>query len=486
MISIARKMAKHVWLRLVRHSDQRQRQRLGMQNRDLTPEFWDAAVGLDGHLVIGGCDVVRLAAQYGTPLHVVDRERLRKNYVDFLGIFRRHYPHVDVFYSYKTNPLPGVLHALHEFGAGAEVISHFELWLALKLGVLPDRVIFNGPAKTESALALAVSRDVGLINVDNIAEIDTIQRLASAADRVQKVGVRVITSVGWSAQFGLSIRDGSAWEAFKRAKSCPNLDPCALHFHLGTGIKDIDIYLQAIREVLEFADDLHGKLHINIRIFDFGGGFGVPTVRTFSSADMRLMKNGFSPRVMDVEAAPQLASYAALIAELFLEYRKLKGHEDPVIIFEPGRAITSNAQTLLLRVLAVKPAREGKYNIILDGGQNVATPPTFEYHEILPASKMHETRNMFYDLFGPLCYPADVLCIHKPMPQLDPGDVVAVMDAGAYFIPNQKNFSNPRCAAVMVDSGTAKLIRKRESFKDIIHLDDFEEKAGLNLVIDTE
>jgi diaminopimelate decarboxylase len=472
MIALARKTAKQLWLSLTRRADERRRHELGMQDCDLAPELWDASVNDKGHLVLGGLDAVDLADELGTPLHVVDKGRLRQNYIDFRESFRRHYPHVEIGYSYKTNPLPGVLRSLHDFGASAEVISHFELWLALELGVPPERVIFNGPAKTTPGLSLAVSRGVGLINIDNLNEIDTIQHLASDFGRIQKIGVRVITSVGWSSQFGLSIRHGAARKAFEVALQCGNIEPCGLHIHLGTGIKDLRTYVQAVREVLDFANELRDQLKIEIRFFDFGGGFGVPTVRPFSLADSRLMANGYSPLVMDIATSSRLGNYGSSIAELFLKYRPLRGHDDPLLIFEPGRAVTSSAQTLLLRVLAIKPTTSGRSNVILDGGKNVAMPTGYEYHEILPASKMLETRSASCDLFGPLCHPGDVLCIQKRMPRFEPGDVVAVMDAGAYFVPNQMNFSNPRPSAVMIHEGSAEVIRRRECFEDIVRLDD--------------
>lgn len=471
MIGYARKTAKHLWLWWACQADKRQRKRLGMENRDLTPDLWGAGIGSNGHLTIGGCDAVDLARQYGTPLFVVDMERLKKNYSDFLSAFQRPYPHVEVYYSYKTNPLPGALAALHELGAGAEVVSHFELWLALELGVAPERVIFNGPAKTEEALALAISRGIQLINIDNVGEIDAIERLACKAGRKQNVGVRVVTSVGWSSQFGLSIRAGAALNAFQRALQCRNLEPCGLHVHLGTGIKDMGIYLHALTEVFEFANELRDRHGIKIRFFDFGGGFGVPTVRPFSATDVRLMANGLAPAVIDVDASPGLASYGSSIVELFMKYRPPAGQEDPVMIFEPGRAVTSSAQTLLLTVLSVKPKDANGGSVILDGGRNVAMPPAFEYHEVLAASRMLESPSAPCDLFGPLCHPGDVLCLQKRLPKLEPGDVVAVMDAGAYFIPNQMNFCNPRPGAVMVRQGMAELTRNRESFEDIVRLD---------------
>jgi diaminopimelate decarboxylase len=472
MIGLARKTASGLLLQLARRAERRRRQRLGMLDRDLTPDLWGAEVSSEGHLVIGGCDTVRLAETYGTPLLVVDEDRLRGNYAGFLETFRRHYPRVEIGYSYKTNPLPGVLRVLHEIGASAEVISHFELWLALELGMPGERVIFNGPAKTPEALALAVASGVRLINIDNTGEIDVIQRLAAASNRIQKVGLRLITSVGWSSQFGLSIRTGAARGAFEQVRRCSNLDPCGLHIHLGTGIKNVAVYVQAIREVLEFARDIRHEMGVEIRFFDFGGGFGVPTVRPFESTDARLMANGYPPLAIDTGASPRLESYAVAIASLLREHAPAGDGEDPMMIFEPGRAVTSSSQTLLLRVLAVKAADGGGHRVILDGGKNLAMPPGYEYHEVLAASKLGDAPRGSYDLFGPLCHPGDVLCVQKRLPHLEPGDVVAVMDAGAYFVPNQMNFSNPRCGAVIVRSGSARMIRRHETFEDIVRRDD--------------
>src|SRR5262249_18305947 len=156
---------------------QGRRRRLHMVASDLSPALWDGVVSDAGHLVIEGCDLQELAKTHGTPLYVVNRSRLRHNFLEFRDSFRRCHPRVEVGYSYKTNPLPAVLASLHEFGAWAEVISHFELWLAFRLGVAPDRIVFNGPGKTEAALELAVSRGVHMINIDNFDEMAVIQRI---------------------------------------------------------------------------------------------------------------------------------------------------------------------------------------------------------------------------------------------------------------------------------------------------------------------
>src|SRR5215471_7715292 len=243
------------WLkrRVLRHMAARndaRRRALG-QVRGLSPEAWGAGVSANGHLLIGGCDVVELAREFGTPLYVVDERKLRGDYQRFIDGFRKFYPKTEVGYSYKTNPLPEAIRVLHDCGALAEAISHFELWLALRLGVAPANIIFNGPAKTPAAVELAVQRRIKLINIDSLHEIETVAAAAARLGVRQPVGIRVVTSVGWQAQFGLRLRTGEARRAFERMLQLPQLVPVGLHVHLGTGLKHVPTYLQAIRDMLE-------------------------------------------------------------------------------------------------------------------------------------------------------------------------------------------------------------------------------------------
>jgi diaminopimelate decarboxylase len=471
-VGYARKLAKQIYLSAVHKAVEKERINAHAGKYSLSPHWWSISGSNSNCLKIQGCDIKELTEKYGTPLYVIDKHRLLSDFNNFYNSFRENYPNVIVGYSYKTNPLPGVLSALHEAGAYAEVISEFELWLALKLGVAPENIIFNGPSKTTKSLECAVSNKIMIINIDGHAEIDTIDDLAKKYDHKQQVGVRLVTSVGWSSQFGLNIKNGSAYEAFKRLKAKNHVKPCGLHLHLGTGLKDIDTYLQAIKEVLDFAQILKTQLDIDIAYFDFGGGYGVPTVRPLTVTDTRMIANGLPIATFDPGQSPKLSDYSKKITTLFTQYYPQQGDEAPWIIFEPGRAITSSSQSLLLSVLAIKNGIDKIKNVILDGGKNITMPLAYEYHEIFPATKMAEDSSEFYNLYGPLCHPSDIIFLMKKLPKLEVGDVLAVMDAGAYFVPNQMNFSNPRPAAVIVDNGQHELIRNRESFDNIVELDN--------------
>ena len=469
MLKQLKRTLKSAVLREFHRRNELLRERLG-QVDGISPAAWGASRNGAGELVIGDCGVAALAREFGTPLYIVDKARLKADYDNFIGSFRNIYPRVEVGYSYKTNPLPGVLAELHRFGALAEVISHFELWLALRLGVPPGRILFNGPGKTSEAIELAVREGVSLINIDSLAEIDDIANAAVRWSRQQVVGVRIVTSVGWSAQFGLSLQSGDAFEAFRRIATHPNLTASGLHFHLGTGIREAPIYLKAVREMLDFAQRLKSELKIEIMHFDLGGGFGVPTVRPMSIWDQRLMANGMPPGPVDTDAAARPRDYSQRIIELVRQYYPVEDASLPTIYFEPGRALSSQAQCLILKVLAIKTSGGGRPKVILDGGKNIAMPTGYELHELLPVNIATDLR-LQTDFFGPLCHPGDQLYVAKPFPQLTPGDLVAVMDAGAYFVPNQMNFSHARPAAIMIAEGRPHVLRDRESFGDVVRLD---------------
>ena len=470
MLRAPKQLIKKVLIAAVHVRNERERRRLGQEN-GIAPAAWDATVGEAGNLLIGGVDVAALADEYGTPLHVVNHSRLLADYERFESSFKSLYPSIAIGYSYKTNPLPGVIRALHGAGALAEVISHFELWLALELGVPAERIIFNGPGKTRDAIELAVRHGIGMLNVDGIGEVDEIARAARTTERNQHVGVRIITSVGWSSQFGLGISSGDAMEAFRRIRRHKHLLPTGLHLHLGTGIRDVAIYLQAVRETLEFARAVRSEMGIHITQLDLGGGFGVPTVRPFTEWDTRLILNGRPPGPVDVAAAARPADYARAIIDLVRSYYP-GADNSPTVIFEPGRALTSSSQCLVLRVLAIKEDRSGVRNVILDGGKNIAMPTGYEWHELLAVTGAADVRDSCYNFYGPLCHPGDLHFRSKTFRTLNAGDLVAIMDAGAYFIPNQMNFSNPRPAVVMVRDGQTLLLRQRESFQDIVRLDE--------------
>ena len=468
MLSAAKSLVKHSVIRwLIRQEEQARRL------QPLVPDLWSCGQNDEGHLTVNGISVKELADRYGTPLHVLHEQNLLSTYNEFLASFKAVYPEVVLATSYKTNPVPHVLKTLHAAGSHAEVISHFELWLALKLGVPGEKIILNGPGKGEEALRLAVEQRVRIINIDGPGEIAKIARFARELGVQQHVGLRVITSVGWSSQFGLSIESGAAESAFQQILDYPELIPGGLHLHLGTGIQNIETYTRAVQELIEFAGRLKTNYGIEIAVFDLGGGFGVPTVRGKTDWDTRMISLGYPSRQAIPGAVPRPADFARALSPLFERLGEMASSSAaaPTVILEPGRAITSSAQILLLSVIGKKRGPNEKQYLMVDGGKNITLPLEWETHQIFAASRLGRDSSILHDVFGPLCHPGDIIVKNQAFPELEEGDVLAIMDAGAYFIPNQMVFSNPRPPIVSVHNGGCTVVRKRETFEDIVQAD---------------
>jgi diaminopimelate decarboxylase len=443
-------------------------------SKALSFSLWGLNVNRKGHLTIGGCDSVELAEKYGTPIFVVDKERLIKNFKEFYKSFSAHGIDFQIFYSYKTNPVPGVLKVLHDCGAGAEVISPFELWLALRLGVDPEMIIYNGPNKSEEGLRLAIEKHIKLININSFNEITKIENIAKELGVRPRVGVRISTSGGWGNQFGFDVLSDDAYKAFERLCCTPTLQfHGSIHVHLGSGIKSTSIYEAAIENVCDLMQVIKNKLGISIRHLDFGGGFGLPTVRSVNGIEMRLHHDFFKPYLPpDADAAPSIELFiqkiVAKVKKKCAEYRL----ELPVIIIEPGRAITGNAQILLSRIGDLKTGKDGYQIALTDAGINLTHPMSWEYHEIFAANKMNDEYNQFYGIAGPICTPMDLFVKNKQLPLLEVGDILSIMDAGAYFTSFSTNFSFPKPAVLMVAEGKSWVIREKEKYEDMTQLDN--------------
>ena len=201
--------------------------------RDLPLSMWDLAVNDAGHLSLRGTDLVGLTEQWGSPLHVVDLHALDAIAGAAMAPFVAGRG-ADIFYSYKTNPVAGVLDRLHRHGIGAEVISAYELWLALRLGVAPERIIYNGPAKSDESLRVAIRRRICLVNANSAAEVDRIARIA-AEERVEaNVGIRVALASTWTGQFGIAAGSTTMVDAVRgRAQAARFVRLVGLHVHRG-------------------------------------------------------------------------------------------------------------------------------------------------------------------------------------------------------------------------------------------------------------
>lgn len=457
--------------RIVRNiASQTLQKRVGMR-QDLLPALWDMSYE-DTALTLHGISLERILEQYGSPVHLLSTEKLRQN-AHAMMYGHQQNKLLNVYYSYKTHPIPRVLQLLHSYGVGAEVISPYELWLALHLGVDPQKIIYNGPAKSDASIETAISRGIRLLNVNHREELERFAKISRQVGKKANIAIRLIFAKGWSGQFGLGVDTGEALAVYRQALAMPELNVIGVHCHRGVlfdGLDDMAGYLQGIKD---FLDTLHSEFDFHPEILDVGGSIGIPTVRSFSDFDKKLSET-FRIEVREPEPQnyPTLEDFAEYIHKDLTGYFKRVNRSLPELAVEPGRAITGNTQTLLTRVVDTKETAESFTYGILDAGISVAEIVKYEFHQVFPLQKKSHNLSQLYRLVGPICHMGDTLYPAWRLPQLTKGDAIAIMDSGAYFAPEARAFSFPKPGIVGLNNdGTSFVIRKSDTFESIIHMD---------------
>ncbi|RLG58312.1 MAG: diaminopimelate decarboxylase [Candidatus Hydrothermarchaeota archaeon] len=408
------------------------------------------------HLTIGNVDVVELVDRFGTPLYVIDEQRVRQRYGEFYQAFAKAYPRVKVMYSYKANTSLAVLHILRQEGAGADVVSGGELYLALQVGLKPKDIMFTGNNKTNEELELAVDSEV-IINLDSIHEIHRLERICKEKGKKVEISFRVNPAISpethphlatglRESKFG--IQESEVLQAYKLANSSEYLEIKGIHMHIGSQITSTKPYEEAVEKLL----DLVGMLKdngIELSFIDIGGGVGIRykkeskyiTPEELASAIVPIIKN-------------KIKEYSLRTPSLFLE---------------PGRYIVGDAGILLTRVTTIKQGF--KKFVGIDAGFNVLMRPVLyqAYHEVIVANKVNAKAKEKVDIAGNICESGDILARDRELPEVEEGDIIAFLDAGAYGIVMASRYnSRPLPAEVLVNNGKYEVIRERESYNDLI------------------
>lgn len=447
--------------------------RLAPRGRQLSPLLWGLDTTPDGELRLGTHALSTLAKEYGTPLHVHDASALRSNFGALAEL--------DVFYSYKTHPLPAVLQSLHALGAGAEVISELELDLALRMGVPAERIIYNGPAKSDRSLHTAIEQGILLLNLNHAEELPRIVRIARGLKRRVRLGIRVTTRAGWSAQFGTAIDGGAALALFREALATPEIELVGLHSHRGALIDNEPDLLAFLNELLAFAALLEERLGWSPEILDVGGSLALSTVGPTSWLQGRLARTfGVEIGAPEQDTCLTPATYASIVKATVSAHYRDRPALMPHVVIEPGRALTGSTQMLVTRVVSTRGSTDGSALAILDAGVNIASILRHERHQILTVRQRSAEACRRYRLVGPICQPGDVLVDAIWLPVLQAGDLLVILDSGAYFEPDSTIFSFPRPGTVVVDGSDVTLARRAETLQDVLMRD----AAGASLQSD--
>jgi len=399
-----------------------------------------------------GADLTALAAEHGTPLYVYSAQHISHRLQLFKHAFASR-PHT-ICYAVKANSSLAILRLLAKQGAGFDIVSGGELERVRKAHKPAlKKVVFSGVGKQLWEIDAALEADILLFNVESEAELHLLAARAEVLGKKARFALRVnpdvfaethpYISTGLSEhKFGIDIK--SARAIYRSAKKSKWLDPAGVSVHIGSQIRKVDPFAAALTRVTSLIADLRKDGH-NIRYVDAGGGLGVD----YGSA-------AFDP-------AKQVSKYAAALT-------KGLGSESAHLLLEPGRFIIAQAGALLTRVLYVK--KNGtKTFVITDAGMNDLIRPALyhAHHEIIPIKQPAGKSIVTADIVGPVCESGDFFARDRILPQVKPDDLILLLDAGAYGMSQTSNYnSRPRPAEVLIEGDTTRLIRRRETMRDLL------------------
>jgi diaminopimelate decarboxylase len=421
-----------------------------------------AAVTPEGHLAIGGCDLVALAEEHGTPLVVYDEGALRATARAYREALTAHAPDAEVIYASKAYSGQAMLRLVLEEGLSVDVASGGELFAALRVGFPPERIYMHGNNKDPREVAEALDARVGTVILDNMDEIALLDREAAARGRRQAVLVRVTPGVKPSthsyistgqldSKFGFSIEGGAARAAVDAARAAGALDLVGLHCHIGSQLFDLSGYGAAAAIVADFAASCGGD---DLRVMDMGGGLGIAYTRA------------------DHPAA--IEDYAEAVVEgVRAEWGRV-GLPMPRVLVEPGRSIVGRAGVTVYRVGGTKTIPGVRTYASVDGGMSDLLRPMLygAVYEPILANRADEEPSETLRLVGKHCESGDVLVGEAALPPVAVGDLVCLPATGAYGVAMASNYNGqPRPPVVFVDGGVARLVTRRETYADLVARD---------------
>jgi len=405
----------------------------------------------NNHLIIGGADTTELAERYGTPLYVTNESRV----VDNFSAYRKAFPDADIYYAAKANGSFAILRMLAREGAGADVFSYGELYMALLAGIPREKILFNGNSKTDFELQKAV--DIGVkVSVDSRDELHTLSEIAKSMGKTIEIAFRVNPDVSTkthpkistglrTSKFGIPAED--VVNIYGEAKELPGISPAGIHCHIGSQILDTTPFKEAAHKMMDLVEKVTA-LGINLKFVDMGSGLGIPYKKD--------------------ESAPTPHDHANAILPVFRERTEALGIT-PKLIIEPGRYIVADTTILLTRVNTVKKAARNFVGV--NAGFNLLVRPTMydSYHYVVVANKAASPSGDLYTIVGPICETGDIFAKDRELPQVEKGDLIALLDAGAYgFSMSSQYNGRPRCAEILVKEGEADVIRSAEDVGDLL------------------
>ena len=406
-----------------------------------------------GHLVLGGCDVVELAAEFGTPTYIYVEDDMRARARAYLDAFRTRDADFEVLYASKAAPITAVYRLFAEQGLSVDVASGGELHMALRAGFDPERVYLHGNNKTEAELRYAAEAGVGHVILDSFAEI---KRLDAMLDRPQDVLIRVTPGIlpsthsyvqtgGLDSKFGFGLEDGLAARAIADVLGSRNLRLVGLHAHIGSQIFELEPYAAAIEALAGLVDG-----EWECRILNVGGGLGI----AYTAED--------EPPSIDAYVDVKVGG----VQRVF----------DPVprILIEPGRSLVGNAGVTAYEIGTVKEIPGVRTYLSVDGGMSDNMRPMLygSRYEAIVANRAGATPGTLATVAGMHCESGDILITDALLADPGPGDILVTPATGAYGYAMASNYNGvPRPAVVFCKEGDARVVVRRETWDDLVGRD---------------
>jgi diaminopimelate decarboxylase len=416
-----------------------------------------------GHLVVGGCDVVDLAAEFGTPLYLFDETSLREKCREFKHEFGSRYADTTVVYSCKAFINKALLLLIDEEGLGLDVVSGGELGIARSVGFPMEKVYFAGNNKSCQELRKSLEWGLGRLVVDNFHELKMLGGLVEETDCAQDILLRLTPGVDphthryiatgvVDSKFGIPLPLGE--DAVIVAMSMPGVNLLGLHFHIGSQIADVEPYQESIRRLLGMAAEMGRKHGFELRELDVGGGFAVQYT-------------------LDAPAPP-VSFYAEAITSGVVAGCREQGLELPHLVVEPGRSVVARAGVAVYTAGVVKDIPNVRRYVSVDGGMadNIRPALYQARHEAVVANKMTGPEADTVTIAGKFCEPGDILIRDIVLPPVVAGDTIAVAGCGAYCLTEAMNYNASfKPPVIMVREGRVRLIRRRETLEDLTRCD---------------
>lgn len=422
-----------------------------------------------GHLAIAGCDTLELAEQFGTPLYVMDEPTIREKCRSLRAAYEKRYPNSLMLFAAKSFLNLAIVRIMDEEGMGLDLSSGGEVFTARQAGFPMERAYLHGNNKAAWELALAMDSGIGRIVLDNEREMAMLQEIAAARGQVQDVMLRVTPGIKpqthsfiqtgqIDSKFGLGMGTGCAMKGLATALQMPNLRIIGMHCHIGSNIMGLDSFEMAARMMVRFAAQVKDQLGLVTEELNLGGGVGV--------------------RYQQDDQPPSPEDYAeAVITGLNDEITKY-GLPQPKLLQEPGRSIVGEAGTTLYSIGTIKDVPEVRRYVSVDGGMSDNPRPALydAKYSALVANKPDAPLTQKVTVAGKHCE-CDNLMFDLWLPEVNPGDILAVQTTGAYNYSMASNYNRfTRPAVVLANEGTASIIVERETLEDLLSHDRIPER----------